>query len=245
MGQEIANSHFNPQDFDRFSAHLHDETALLREWFTNDLLSSRDKIIGFELEAWLIDSTRRPAPVNEAYLAMLSDEALYSPELSQFNIELNSTPQPLSGHIFSSMKRDLDKNWSHCRHLAKKIDTELAMIGILPTLSDDMLTLDNMSQTERYRALNEQVLRLRKGAPIQLDINGIEHLCSTHADVMLEAATTSFQLHLQVTPDNALRYYNAMQVLSAPMVAISANSPLLFGKKLWQETRIPVFEQAV
>ena len=29
------------------------------------------------------------------------------------------------------------------------------------------------------------------------------------------------------------------------MVAISANSPYLFGKDLWAETRIPVFEQAV
>lgn len=108
-----------------------------------------------------------------------------------------------------------------------------------------MLTLDMMSQTERYRALNEQVLRLRQGRPIELDINGIEHLSSTHTDVMLEAATTSFQIHLQVPQKRALRYYNALQVLSAPMVAMSANSPLLFGKKLWQETRIPVFEQAV
>ncbi|MCB1776457.1 MAG: glutamate--cysteine ligase, partial [Candidatus Competibacteraceae bacterium] len=34
-------------------------------------------------------------------------------------------------------------------------------------------------------------------------------------------------------------------LLSAPMVAVAANSPLLFGKRLWEETRIPLFEQAV
>ncbi len=39
--------------------------------------------------------------------------------------------------------------------------------------------------------------------------------------------------------------YNASLVLSAPMVALSANSPMLFGKRLWHESRIPLFEQAV
>ena len=245
MGQDIASSHFNQQDFVSFSQKLSAETALLKSYFDDHLLSNTKNIVGFELEAWLIKPNGMPNPVNETYLSMLNDEVLYSPELSQFNIELNSTPQSLSGHIFSTMRRELDKNWNHCGHTAKKIDTKLAMIGTLPTLNDDMLTLDNMSQIERYRALNEQVLRLREGRSVELDINGIEHLSSTHNDVMLEAATTSFQIHLQVSPEKSLRYYNAMQILSAPMVAMSANSPLLFGKKLWQETRIPIFEQAV
>ena len=62
---------------------------------------------------------------------------------------------------------------------------------------------------------------------------------------MLEAATTSFQIHLQVDPGNAARIYNAAKALSAPIVAVAANSPYLFGLDLWDETRIPVFEQAV
>ena len=98
---------------------------------------------------------------------------------------------------------------------------------------------------DRYRALNEQVLRQRKGHEIELNINGMEHLHVTHKDVMLEAAATSLQIHIQVPQDVATRYYNASILLSAPMVAVSANSPCLFGKRLWQETRIPVFEQAV
>jgi gamma-glutamylcysteine synthetase len=245
MGQDIAKSHFKQQDFDLFARNLSEETALLRGWFDGRQLSNSDKVVGFELETWLIKSDGKPAPINEAILTQLNDKSRYSPELSQFNIELNSTPRPLSAGIFSAMKSELDNSWSHCHQVARQLDSELAMIGILPTLQDEMLTLDNMSQTERYRALNEQVLRLRQGRPIKLDINGVEHLQSTHTDVMLEAATTSFQIHLQVSQDKALRYYNAMQVLAAPMVAMSANSPLLFGKKLWQETRIPLFEQAV
>ena len=62
---------------------------------------------------------------------------------------------------------------------------------------------------------------------------------------MLEAATTSLQLHLQIPPDQAARYYNAAIILSGPMVAATSNSPYLFGKHLWEETRIPLFEQSV
>ncbi|MCW8826251.1 MAG: glutamate--cysteine ligase [Gammaproteobacteria bacterium] len=245
MGQDIASCHFKQSDFEQFSQKLSHETTLLREWFDKRLLSSNENFVGFELEAWLIKAGGQPAPVNESYLSMLDDNALFSPELSQFNIELNSTPRHLSGDLFSAMKRELDSNWGHCREVAQQIDTDLAMIGTLPTLDDNMLTLEHMSQTARYQALNEQVLRMRQGRPIELDINGIEHLSSSHKDVMLEAATTSFQIHLQVSRDKALRYYNAMQALSAPLVAMSGNSPILFGKKLWQETRIPIFEQAV
>jgi len=245
MGQEISGSHFKKQDFERFARRLNEETALLRHWFETDALSRQHGVGGFELEAWLVDRAGLPAPINEQYLALLGDSALYSPELSQFNIELNSTPLPLAGDALRSMHRELEQNWGHCREVAQQLEADLVMIGILPTVSNRMLTLEHMSRMERYRALNEQVLRLRQGQPIELDIVGDEHLQTLHGDVMLEAATTSFQIHLQVARDKAVRYYNTMQLLSAPMVAISANSPLLFGKRLWQETRIPLFEQAV
>jgi hypothetical protein len=102
-----------------------------------------------------------------------------------------------------------------------------------------------MSDLKRYRALNEQVLRLREGRPLELDISGREHLKVSHSSVMMEAATTSFQLHIKVHPRKAMRAYNASIIASAPMVAVAANSPYLFGHELWDETRIPLFEQSV
>jgi hypothetical protein len=119
------------------------------------------------------------------------------------------------------------------------------MVGILPTVENEMLNLANMSSMERYRALNREVIRQRHGKPVTLDIKGEEHLHVTHRDVMLESAATSFQIHLQVAPQEAVRLFNASMIISAPMVALSANSPFLFGKNLWHETRIPLFEQAV
>lgn len=75
--------------------------------------------------------------------------------------------------------------------------------------------------------------------------DGEERLESTHEDVLLKAAATSLQVHIKIRPENAVRFYNAAMIASAPLVAVSANSPYLFGKDLWDETRIPLFEQAV
>ena len=119
------------------------------------------------------------------------------------------------------------------------------MIGILPTIRQSDLVMKNVSALRRYTALNEQILRRRNGRPIQLAIDGDQVLRITHADVMLEAATTSFQVHLQVPGAAAVRFYNASLVASAPVLAIGTNSPFLLGHRLWHETRVPLFEQAV
>lgn len=244
MGQEISGSQFKKRDFEAFDRRLRQETDYLEALSRERGLSQRHGIGGFELEAWLVDGSGQPAPINEQYLQLL-DGALVSPELSRFNIELNSTPRIVAGSELRHMYEELEQTWRLCRQTASTLDADLVMIGILPTITDDMLTLANMSEMERYRALNQQVMRLRQGRPLRLDIVGEQHLRTEHRDVMLEAATTSFQVHLQVAQEKAARYFNAMLIASAPLVAVSANSPLLFGKRLWQETRIPLFEQAV
>jgi gamma-glutamyl:cysteine ligase YbdK (ATP-grasp superfamily) len=244
MGQEIEAARFRPDDFVAYAERLHAETALLGEWFSGDAFSSRDRMGGFELEAWLIDSQARPAPLNETFLKQL-DNPMVVPELARFNVELNDHPQYLWGSALSRFEASLGATWRQCRRAAADLHLRLLMIGILPTLEEAELSQANMSDLKRYRALNEQILRLREGRPLELDINGREHLRVAHNNVMLEAATTSFQLHLKVQPLTATRAYNAAMIASAPMVAVAANSPCLFGHDLWCETRIPLFEQSV
>jgi hypothetical protein len=129
--------------------------------------------------------------------------------------------------------------------VARDLDAALLMIGILPTVTEAELCLGNISPMNRYYALNEQVMRQRRGQPLSIRIDGRETLATTHYDLMLEAATTSFQVHFQVPERQASRYFNASLIASAPMVAACANSPYLFERDLWDETRIPLFEQAV
>jgi len=244
MGQEIEATRFTPDDFVGYAQRLGAETALLGEWFASERFSPRDRMGGYELEAWLVDSQSRPAPLNDVFLKQLNNPMVVA-ELARFNVELNDHPQHLWGSAFSRFEASLGATWQQCTQCAAGLDLGLMMVGILPTLQASELTQENMSDLKRYRALNEQVLRLREGQPLQLDICGREHLKMVHNSVMLEAATTSFQLHLKVHPGTASRAYNTAVIISAPMVAVSANSPYLFGHELWDETRIPLFEQSV
>ncbi|MDD5462495.1 MAG: glutamate--cysteine ligase [Methylococcales bacterium] len=243
MGQEISLSHFNESDFVHFHQKLEQETLLLERLIAQKTCSRRDPVAGFELEAWLIDKNMRPSPINSHYLATLNDP-LTSAELAKFNIEFNCNPIPLTANVFSELHKQFQSIWDKAWRHAENLDHKVIMIGILPTLKQEDLHLGNMSDMHRYRALNEQVLQSR-GEPIHVDICGAEHLKIDHHDVMLEAATTSFQTHIQLPLQIAHHFYNASIIASAPMVALGANAPFLFGKELWHESRIPLFEQAV
>lgn len=244
MGQEIASRNFSTSDFESFAAHLREETRLVQHWFDSGRFARHGGVGGFELEAWLVDAQQRPAPVNAELIEQV-DSGLVVSELAKFNVELNGAAHTLTGPALSAMADDLAATWALCNRAAARFGAHLLMIGILPTAEQSAFDLANMSPLRRYRALNDQVLRLRGGRPMEINIQGRERMRTHHTDLMLEAATTSFQIHLQVPPGQAARFYNAAKILSAPMVAVAANSPFLFGHDLWAETRIPLFEQTV
>jgi len=244
MGQEIATARFSDTDFDHFRRRLREETDLLGRYVRKGVCSSRGPITGFELEAWLVDSEMNPAPLNAAFLEAF-DGPLACPELAKFNVEFNSVPQFLKGEVLSRLHLDLGELWRKARTVAESVGVDLVAIGILPTVPATALNLSNISAMNRFRALNEQILSARRQQPLKLDISGHQHLAVEHQDVMLESAATSFQIHLQVPLERVRAYFNTAILISAPLVAVSANSPFLFGKDLWAETRIPLFEQAV
>ena len=244
MGQEISSSRFTAQDFSQFLQNLREETGQLAGLFQQQKFSPVGNIGGFELEAWLIHADGSPAPVNRDFLDYLNNP-LVVPELAAFNVELNADPRPLQKDALAAMEQDLASTWAACQKAAQHFDASLVMIGILPSVTQQQLSLRNMSGMARYRALNEQVFLLRHGDPLRLYIEGNETLSLTHRDVMLEAGTTSLQIHLQVPVTQAHHYMNTAMIMSAPMVAACANSPYLFGHDLWHETRVPLFEQAV
>ncbi len=244
MGQEINEVRFTQQDFDNFHHRLAQETELLAHWFDESRFTTCAPMAGLELEAWLVNQNMQPAPINDAFLKSLNSP-LVTPELATFNVEFNLAPEEIRGNVLSRMNTALEKDWNKARNVATELNADLAMIGILPTVENKHLIMDNVSSMNRYVALNHEILRLRGGRPLRLDIHGNDILRAEHMDVMLESATTSFQIHLQVSPEQAVRAYNASIIASAPLVAVSANSPYLFGKDLWAETRIPLFEQSV
>ncbi len=244
MGQEIDTDHFTDSDFTQYRKILREETALLESYFKEGLFSRIHGVGGFELEGWLTDKNYMAAPINEQYLEALNDP-MVGAELAMFNVELNTAPHPLEGGALALMEKELGERWKKCCDTAEELDAKLLMIGILPTVQSSELAPKNMSTMKRYRALNDRVVNLRCGDPVMIDIQGKDRLRFESNSVMLEAATTSFQAQFQVDAGRATRCYNGLIIASAPIIAVSANSPFMFGKDLWDETRIPVFEQSL
>ena len=231
MGEEITATEFRPQEFRRFLECLTRETHLAEEWRDAGRFENERYVLGFEVEAWLLDHNYFPHSINERFLATL-DDPLVVPELSRFNVELNCTPLPVGGATFRRAEAELNSLWQRCNTTAHGLDANIVMIGTLPTIREEDLSLENISPLKRYTALNTQVLRQRGGKPIKIDIAGPEHLTAEHGDVMLEAATTSFQVHLLVPASLAHNYYNASLMVSGPALAAAVNAPFLFDKLL-------------
>lgn len=244
MGSEISKTHFQKSDFLKFSKHLKEETEHCLDLAKNKQFKSTQQRLGLELEACLLDENFLPSPKNLDFLEKVSSESAAA-ELAQFNVEFNSQVHDFGPHLLSDLYNELDKTWKQFQTIANELACQLILIGTLPTIHDQDLSLASITPLKRYRALNEQLIRLRKGKPFSLDIWGSEHLKTSHSDVVLESAATSLQIHWEAPFEEMTRLFNASLILSGPLLALSANSPFLFQKSLWAETRIPVFEQVI
>jgi CBS domain-containing protein len=199
--------------------------------------------IGAEQEAFLIDRGGHPAPAALAVLEGVADPH-FTTELGLFQLEINADPLPFGGASLSLLEKQLQKLVGRAREVAGKLGLDVVLTGILPTLRKTDLGLEAMTPLPRYAALNDATSRLR-GEAYFIDIRGIDELRAQHDSVMVEACNASFQVHLQVDPDGFAHAHNIAQAIAAPVLAAAANSPLLWGRRLWAETRIPLFEQAV
>ncbi|MEM8903988.1 MAG: CBS domain-containing protein, partial [Actinomycetota bacterium] len=199
--------------------------------------------IGAEQELFLVDGGWQPAPIALDVLAAL-DDPHFTTEIGAFNLEANLDPQPFRGPCLRDLHDQLGALLQQARRAANDLDHQIVLSGILPTIRIGDLDPANMVQNPRYLALNEALLRLR-GEDLDLHITGADELRVRLSSVMSEACNASFQVHLQVTPDEFANLYNVAQLITGPTLACATNSPLLFGKQLWGETRIPLFEQSV
>jgi hypothetical protein len=166
----------------------------------------------------------------------------FQTELGQFNVEINVPPRRLAGQT-AALEEALRASLNNAEQHARGAGAHMVMIGILPTLRREHMTADALSANPRYKLLNEQIFAAR-GEDLEIKIDGVDRLAVTTDTIAPESACTSTQFHLQVSPAAFAAYWNAAQVVAGVQVALGANSPLLFGRELWRETRIPLFEQA-
>lgn len=199
--------------------------------------------IGAEQELALVNASNSPAPVGPEVLEELNDPNATT-EIGRFNIELNLSPVEFTGGALRDVHAELDEMMGRVKLAAAKQDARPILIGMLPTLLQEHLSMEYITPRPRYFALNEQITKAR-GGRYDIRIKGIDELRFTHDNVLVEALNTSFQLHFQVSPEEFALCYNCAQLITAPTLAAAANSAVLFGKRLWHETRIAIFEQVV
>ncbi|MCA9648883.1 MAG: CBS domain-containing protein [Myxococcales bacterium] len=222
---------------------LLDDVNTLEEMLEKEMFETGIRRIGAEQEMFLVDRTMGPAPVAIELLEKTTDPRLTT-ELARFNLEANLTPHVFGGDCLRKLEKELHEVVDEARRAAAECDAEVLLVGILPTLRKAHLGLDNMCPIPRYHALNRAMTKLR-GGDFHVVIKGLDELETTHDNVMLESCNTSFQIHFQVAPREFARLYNVAQAVTAPVLAAAVNSPVLLGRRLWNETRVALFQRSV
>ncbi len=243
MGQHDVQRGVDEAALRRFTRHLIQDVRALEYMLAQGRLEEGVRRIGAEQELFLTDRRWQPAPLVEKVMELNTDERLVT-ELTRFNAEFNLDPLAFGGDCLSRMEEGVNEMMAYVRRIVREAGGEVIMTGILPTVTLSDLTLENMTPSPRYYALNDAIGRLR-GGQAQFQIRGVDELFVKHDSIMLEGVNTSFQTHFQVAPSEFAKFYNIAQVVAAPVLAVAGNSPLLFGKRLWRETRIALFQQAV
>lgn len=243
MGEQKVTRGRDEAEHRVFMKALLTEVRALEDMHRQHMFEGGVRRIGAEQEMFLVDRAHRPSLSAGEILAGLSDPR-FTHELGLFNLEANLSPQVFGGDCLSKLHAETQEVITIARAKAATVGSDIALVGILPTLTKDHLSLSAMVPKPRYFALNDALIALR-GSNFNFSIKGIDHLDLDHDNLMLEACNTSFQVHFQVDADEFAHLYNIAQVVTGPLLAACVNSPILLGKRLWHESRIAVFEHSV
>lgn len=242
MGRDINERDYSARDYEEFNRRIHDQVDLLKEVIQRPEFGQAERCIGAELEVYLMDEQSDVSPVNMQLLEMLKDDQ-FQTELNQFNLEINLSPVKAAGKPFSNLTKEMLTKFNYLWSVAEKIKTRPLAVGILPTLQEKHLSNKYMTDLGRYRMLGRELLKLR-GGPFHIKIEGEESVDFSTSEVCVEGANTSFQVHLMTEPEKFANVFNAAQLTLPMALGVSANSGILLGNCLWDETRVVLFKQS-
>lgn len=243
MGEQIYREEFTDADRETFALRLEQQLGQLRDTLHTPAFARDEPSIGAELEVYLIDDAYQPAGVNDDLLRLCNNPQL-TPEINRYNLEFNLSPVPAGGAPFAALDQQLHTVLGEMQGQAQTLGAKVVPIGILPTLREKHLAMSYMTDRPRYHAL-ARALTDEHGRGVQVDIHGKEdHLRMRGEGVTVEGANTSFQIHLRVAAGDFAQRFNAAQLATPMLVALAANSPLIAGRRLWQESRIALFKQS-
>ena len=243
MGEHSLSITNNEQDRLVYINHLLDDLKSLDYMLEHGMIEDNIVRMGAEQEFCLVDEHWRPATNSTEILKEIDDEH-FTTELARFNLEINLDPMEIKGDVFGRMEQHLDELLAKAHKVSDKHKSKVVLTGILPSISHHEMGIEYMTPVPRYYALND-IMSANRGSDFRMQFTGTDEFAIAHNSVMFEACNTSFQLHLQLDPEQFASDYNWAQAISGPVLAACVNSPLLFGRELWSETRISLFQQSI
>jgi len=246
MGEQQVSIVKSQDQMQTFVKSLLDDVKALEYMIDNDWFEKDTVRIGAEQEMVLVDQkTFKPACINMEALKHMTEWPWVETELAKFNLEINLQPREFMDHALREMENETTDKLSKIESVVNKLGATIVLTGILPTLRKYDLSMNNLTPKQRYFALMEAINQQLVGSTYELNLVGIDELLIKHDSPLIEAVNTSFQVHLQVAPSDFVSMYNMSQALAAPIMAMGANSPIVFGRRLWHESRIAMFQQAL
>lgn len=243
MGEERVKLADDNEQVQNFMKHVFRDMRALKTMLENDWFETDTIRIGAEQELCMVDPNGKVFSKSMEVLEKLGD-GNYTTEFARFNLEINMEPLEFTGNSLSQMEHDLHEDVERVRKVVREMGGDILLTGILPTIRKMDVDIKNLTPLQRYEALCEAINRLR-GKEFELRIQGMDELLMKFDSPLLEACNTGFQVHLQVKPDEFVNRYNIAQAVTAPVLACAVNSPVLFGKRLWAETRVALFHQSI
>ncbi len=243
MGEAINKISFDEQEYVQFSQHLQANLQELKQLLARSGFGKGPGSFGAELEVYIIDEHGKAFNRNTEILEAMHDEQV-TLELNRFNLEYNLKPVAHSQRPFASSETNLLGALGALRTCAAGFQARILPVGILPTLSLQDFDHRTMTDLPRFHALRNK-LRAERDGLFRIDIQGEDQLSLATDDITLEGANTSFQVHHRVDPEDFADIFNAIQLVTPLVTAIASNSPIVFGKRLWHETRIPLFKKSI
>ncbi|MTB53556.1 CBS domain-containing protein [Lewinella sp. W8] len=225
-----------------YLSHL-DDLAAFEMMLEEGLFDEGPAWIGAEQELCLVGKDYQASTTALEVLDRIKDPR-YTNELALYNLEANLDPLPLGGSCFRETEEQLLGLLDIGQAAAGSQEARILQCGILPTLKYRNLQFENMTPEPRYKTLSASLKALR-GEDFQIYLQGADDLITSLNSVLFEACNTSFQLHLQIPSRDFVRQHNWSQMIAGPVLAACVNSPLLFGRELWAETRIAIFKQSL
>src|SRR5262249_4009382 len=163
MGEHSVSTEHDSRQSQAFMKSLLADVSALERMIEAGRIESGVRRLGAAQGMFLIYRAMRPAPAALGILEKPGGRRLTA-EISKVQLPANLSPRQLAGCGLRDMEGELSELVAIGRRAARGCDADVLLTGVLPTIRQSDLTLDNLTPIPRYHELNRAMSQLRGGA---------------------------------------------------------------------------------